>query len=93
MPLNQCQQSTLQINTIKNPKNGGCFLDITTRSGKTIIYPLILIIIDDAVQPIIVNDGTLLALQKWWLIRIHLADLKMMIPSLRQEKGRTALSF
>lgn len=44
------------------------------------------VIVYDVVESIIVNNEKWLTLKKWWLIKLHLASLKLMIVSLRKER-------
>lgn len=56
MALNQHQQGTFPRKNIQNPKNNGHCLSITTRSGKMTIDPPKTMIVDDAIEPVIVDD-------------------------------------
>lgn len=54
--LNQCNQCTLQRNTIQNPKNDNHCFAITTSSIKITINPSIPLIIDDVVELMTIDD-------------------------------------
>lgn len=86
MALNPHQQGSLQSNTIQNLKNDGHFLDITTRCGKTSTDPHIPVIVDDVVELVILNNKKIADLKKYWLIKMHMTRLKLMITKPRKKE-------